>query len=160
MIPNKISDQLVGALCNTLMHSLWQGILLAAIAGLIVICTRKASSALRYNHLDPAKWFNLHVYARYRILHTVTNFYTGRLNTTGEQLVLRPALTFTPARDGRYRHGAAIRAGLPTSSLSMPRGVLSISTSRRSFLPAGPSIGSEKTSKTSGITTPMAPKAK
>jgi bla regulator protein BlaR1 len=54
MIPNKISDQLIGALCNTLMHSLWQGILLAAIAGLIVIGTRKTSSALRYNLLISA----------------------------------------------------------------------------------------------------------
>jgi bla regulator protein BlaR1 len=54
MIPNNISDQLVGALCNTLVHSLWQGILLAAIAGLIVIGTRKSSSALRYNLLISA----------------------------------------------------------------------------------------------------------
>ncbi len=51
MIPNNLDDQLVGALCNTLMHSLWQGIILAAIAGLIVIATRKASSALRYKLL-------------------------------------------------------------------------------------------------------------
>src|ERR1700679_3625203 len=54
MIPNKISDQLIGALCNTLMHSLWQGVLLAVIAGLIVIGTRRASSALRYNLLISA----------------------------------------------------------------------------------------------------------
>jgi hypothetical protein len=54
--------------------------------------------------LDPAKWFNLHLYARYRILHTVTNFYTGPLNTTGEQLVLRPTLTFTPG------HGWTLQA--------------------------------------------------
>ena len=47
-------DRLVGALCNTLMHSLWQGILLTAIAGLIIICTRKTSSALRYNLLISA----------------------------------------------------------------------------------------------------------
>jgi bla regulator protein BlaR1 len=51
MITISISDHLVTALCNTLMHSLWQGILLAAMAGLIVICTRRASSALRYNLL-------------------------------------------------------------------------------------------------------------
>lgn len=51
LINNNASDRLVEALCNTLMHSLWQGILLAAIAGLAIICTRKASSALRYNLL-------------------------------------------------------------------------------------------------------------
>jgi bla regulator protein BlaR1 len=49
-----MSDQLTGALCNTLLHSLWQGVILAAIAGLIVVSTRKASSALRYNLLISA----------------------------------------------------------------------------------------------------------
>ncbi|HUB62677.1 MAG TPA: M56 family metallopeptidase, partial [Puia sp.] len=46
-----ISDRLIGALCNTLLYSLWQGILLAVTAGLIIVCTRKAASALRYNLL-------------------------------------------------------------------------------------------------------------
>lgn len=45
------ADRLLGALCNTLIHSLWQGIILAAIAGFIIICTRKASASLRYNLL-------------------------------------------------------------------------------------------------------------
>jgi hypothetical protein len=44
--------------------------------------------------LDPTKWFNIHLYTRFRVLHTVTNFFTGPLNTTGRQLVLRPTLTF------------------------------------------------------------------
>jgi len=51
LIEDSVSDRLVGALCNTLLHSLWQGILLAALAGLIVICTRATSSALRYKLL-------------------------------------------------------------------------------------------------------------
>jgi bla regulator protein BlaR1 len=51
LINIKAFDRLAGALCNTLMHSLWQGILLTAVAGLIIICTRKTSSALRYNLL-------------------------------------------------------------------------------------------------------------
>jgi beta-lactamase regulating signal transducer with metallopeptidase domain len=54
MITNTISDRLVKALCDTLLHSLWEGLSLAAIAGLIVICTRRASSALRYNLLVSA----------------------------------------------------------------------------------------------------------
>src|SRR5579863_3616468 len=49
-----ISDRVVRALCDTLLHSLWQGLLLAGLAGLIVVCTRKASSALRYNLLVSA----------------------------------------------------------------------------------------------------------
>ena len=51
VIDSAVSDRLINALCNTLMHSLWQGILLAAVAGLIVIGTRKLSSAFRYNLL-------------------------------------------------------------------------------------------------------------
>src|SRR5471030_141159 len=54
LINDSASDRLVGTLCNTLMHSLWQGILLAAVAGLIVLCTRKTSPALRYNLLISA----------------------------------------------------------------------------------------------------------
>jgi bla regulator protein BlaR1 len=46
-----ISDHIIKALCNTLMHSLWQGILLALITGAIIIFTKKASAAYRYNLL-------------------------------------------------------------------------------------------------------------
>src|SRR5580704_11451286 len=45
---------MVNALCNTLVHSLWQGILLAAAAGLIVLATRRTTTALRYNLLVSA----------------------------------------------------------------------------------------------------------
>lgn len=45
------SDYLVKALCSTLIHSLWQGVLLAALAGIIIVCTRQASAARRYNLL-------------------------------------------------------------------------------------------------------------
>ncbi len=45
------ADEWVNALCNTLVQSLLQGIFLAAAAGLIVICTRRVSAALRYNLL-------------------------------------------------------------------------------------------------------------
>ena len=48
------TDQLIGAICNTLVYSLWQGLLLAALAGFIVLATRKTSSVLRYNLLIAA----------------------------------------------------------------------------------------------------------
>ena len=47
-------DHLIKALCNTLLPSLWQGVILAVIAGLIVIFTKKASAAMRYNLLTAA----------------------------------------------------------------------------------------------------------
>jgi beta-lactamase regulating signal transducer with metallopeptidase domain len=46
-----LGDHLIKALCNTLMHSLWQGILLAVITGAIIVFTKKASAAYRYNLL-------------------------------------------------------------------------------------------------------------
>lgn len=46
-----LTDQLIKALGNTLIHSLWQGVLLAVAGGLIIIFTKKLSAALRYNLL-------------------------------------------------------------------------------------------------------------
>jgi beta-lactamase regulating signal transducer with metallopeptidase domain len=48
------TDYLVNALCDTLIHSLWQGVLLAALAGIIVVCTRRSSPVRRYNLLMTA----------------------------------------------------------------------------------------------------------
>jgi len=46
-----LADNLIKAACWTLLHSLWQGLLLAAIAGAIVMSTRKTAAAYRYNLL-------------------------------------------------------------------------------------------------------------
>ncbi|HSY75653.1 MAG TPA: M56 family metallopeptidase, partial [Bacteroidia bacterium] len=48
-LTNLVPDQLIKALCNTLIHSLWQGLILAAVTGLTIVLTKKASAALRYN---------------------------------------------------------------------------------------------------------------
>lgn len=50
-IDDKLSTRVVHAIGNTLVHSLWQGVLLALVAGVIVIFTKKQSAALRYNML-------------------------------------------------------------------------------------------------------------
>jgi beta-lactamase regulating signal transducer with metallopeptidase domain len=79
-----MSDQLTSALCNTLLHSLWQGIILAAIAGLIVVSTRKASSALRYNLLISALMlFAVGVFA---------TFIGQYLQRTGPAAVVQPGV--------------------------------------------------------------------
>jgi bla regulator protein BlaR1 len=41
-------QHLIQALCRTLVHSLWQGLLLATVTAIVVVLTRKSSSALRY----------------------------------------------------------------------------------------------------------------
>lgn len=49
-----VTDPFVAALCNTLVHSLWQGLVLAALTGFIIIFTRKATASIRYNLLIAA----------------------------------------------------------------------------------------------------------
>lgn len=46
-----ISDKLMQAFCWTLLHSLWQGLLLAIIACVIIMITRRSSPGIRYNLL-------------------------------------------------------------------------------------------------------------
>ncbi|MDB5088383.1 MAG: family metallopeptidase [Mucilaginibacter sp.] len=46
-----ISDHTVKAICWTLIHSLWIGLAIALLAGLVIIVTRKSSAVLRYRLL-------------------------------------------------------------------------------------------------------------
>lgn len=46
-----ISPSLIKALCWMLLHSLWQGLLAAVLAGIIVVATRRAGARLRYRLL-------------------------------------------------------------------------------------------------------------
>ncbi|MDB5278157.1 MAG: hypothetical protein JWR61_3112 [Ferruginibacter sp.] len=46
-----ISSGLVKAICWTLLHSIWQGLVAAAIAGCIVLATRRSKAVVRYNLL-------------------------------------------------------------------------------------------------------------
>jgi len=45
------SDESVQAFCWTLLHSLWQGLLLALLAALVLFFTKKATAAVRYQLL-------------------------------------------------------------------------------------------------------------
>jgi beta-lactamase regulating signal transducer with metallopeptidase domain len=49
-----LPQNVVQALCHTLVHSLWQGLLLALLTGLIIVLTRNAGAALRYRLLVSA----------------------------------------------------------------------------------------------------------
>jgi len=48
---NLISENILQAVCWTLLHSLWQALFLAMLTGLIMIVSKKSSSTLRYNVL-------------------------------------------------------------------------------------------------------------
>jgi bla regulator protein blaR1 len=47
-----LNDEIMQALCWTLIHSLWQGLLLAIIGGAVILFTKKSSSVVRYNSLS------------------------------------------------------------------------------------------------------------
>lgn len=49
-----MNHAIISALCQTLMHSLWQGALLSILTGLVMTLTRKGSASLRYNLLVSA----------------------------------------------------------------------------------------------------------
>jgi bla regulator protein blaR1 len=46
-----LSDETLRALGWTFVYSLWQGLIAAVLAAIIIVCTRKASAGLRYNLL-------------------------------------------------------------------------------------------------------------
>jgi bla regulator protein BlaR1 len=46
-----LPDNIAQALCHTFVHSLWQGLILAMLTGLIILLTKKSSAAIRYNLL-------------------------------------------------------------------------------------------------------------
>lgn len=51
IIDQPIAQEWVRALCLTLMHSLWQGLVAAIVAGVILLSTRRTRPAFRYNML-------------------------------------------------------------------------------------------------------------
>ena len=54
LLNNIFSAPLIGALCRTLVHSLWVGFLLAIITGIIMLSTKKSNAVVRYNLLTGA----------------------------------------------------------------------------------------------------------
>ncbi|MET0394743.1 MAG: M56 family metallopeptidase [Chitinophagaceae bacterium] len=46
-----LPEGLLKAVCWTLLHSLWQGALAAALAGMVILATRQSAARLRYNLL-------------------------------------------------------------------------------------------------------------
>ncbi|MGZ3873900.1 MAG: outer membrane beta-barrel family protein, partial [Mucilaginibacter sp.] len=48
---------------------------------------------------EPAKWFNFHIFTYVQNIHTVSNFYTGTLNTQGTFYFIRPITEFKLGHD-------------------------------------------------------------
>ena len=73
---NLLSDKIIKIVCWTLLHSLWQGLLLALLTGLVMILSRKSSSAIRYYLLSGIFIFFLVI--------TGFTFYTQWKQASGE----------------------------------------------------------------------------
>lgn len=80
-----LPDTVVRAICWTLIHSLWQGLILAALAGLLVLFTRKSVAAFRYNMLAA-------LFLIFMSVVTFTFIYESNGPATGNNII-----TFTPA---------------------------------------------------------------
>jgi len=49
---NFLTGKIVQAICWTLIHSLWQGLLLAVVTGVVMVLSKRSGSALRYKLLS------------------------------------------------------------------------------------------------------------
>jgi len=50
-IDSLLTDRAARAICWTLIHSIWQGVLAAALAAVVIACTRRVKASIRYNLL-------------------------------------------------------------------------------------------------------------
>ncbi len=103
-IHHLLPEKLVTALGWTLLHSLWQGALIALLAGVALILLRKRSAAVRY-------YVTLTALATVFLLAVVT--FLGYYGATGR--IATPAVGYTPAPGATPTVDAAGGSGLPAS---------------------------------------------
>jgi bla regulator protein BlaR1 len=91
-----IPDTILRAICWTLLHSLWQGLIFAIVAGIVLVLTKKASSSLRYTLLCCGMILFLAIsgYTFYRQLHIPA---TETLTTVNMPPITEGAATETTA---------------------------------------------------------------
>jgi bla regulator protein BlaR1 len=99
------SSDIISALCGMIIHSLWQGGLLAACVGLVLILTRNKSSAYRYNLLVTLltlfsvtalyTFINGIVHLTSPVIVNATDLQKGTPSITGEQTVHIMQVSFT-----------------------------------------------------------------
>ena len=98
-------NTLFSALCWTLLHSLWQGVIAAVLAGIVIISTRKSPALVRYNLLGA-------IMILFLIAAGIT-FYIQLNHTTA----INPAnLAYQPNVTGNYIAGNNV-ATTPSTSL-------------------------------------------
>lgn len=94
-----LNDSILKAISWTLIHSLWQGILLAVGAGLIILATRKSASALRYNLLSA-------LFVGFLVMVALTFNY--ELMPQGQEAITRLNLPVVPGNVNGFSETATI----------------------------------------------------
>lgn len=112
----------IHALCWTLLHSLWEGLLAAVVAGLVLLCTQRASAALRYRLLTLV-FLGLVASVGATLLWELTPADTGALTGTttvsGRSDVAFPT-SVTAGTGGAYLRNAASAAPISFSAAPEP----------------------------------------
>jgi bla regulator protein blaR1 len=106
-----IPDTILHAICWTLLHSLWQGLVLALIAGVVMVMTKKASSALRYNLL-----------CTLLLLFLATSAYTFYAQLH-QNAVAIPAINHTPAATTSETAGNPAATATSTTAHTLQNGI-------------------------------------
>jgi bla regulator protein blaR1 len=91
-----MQEIIIRCICRTLLHSLWQGLLLAAVAAMMIMITKKSGSALRYKLL----------------CSLLIVFVTGVSFTFCREIIV----TINPLTT--YNHSSAVYKQLPDTNLS------------------------------------------
>ncbi|HVV70648.1 MAG TPA: hypothetical protein VHI52_03975, partial [Verrucomicrobiae bacterium] len=130
-----LSDGAAKAVCWTLVHSIWQGIAAALVAGTIILCTRKRAAALRYNLLTAV----------------LLLFVSGTAFTFCNELsrTASPALLGSAASPDSPELAAITQSPVPAKSTGP---TLSPATARSTGDPASASIASPETSSSVSAT--------
>ncbi|HEX2847327.1 MAG TPA: M56 family metallopeptidase [Chitinophagaceae bacterium] len=99
-----VPPQIARALSNTFIYSLWQGLVLAILAGGIILLTRKSTSRMRYNLLTASLALFLVV-----IVSTFIYQLKQPVSKTGNPTIPQPVVS--PLPDGRLTATPAASAG-------------------------------------------------
>ncbi len=81
---------------------------------------------------DLTKWFNVDVYSQVFYQRTVTNFYTGPLDTRGVEFYIRPVLTFKPGKNWTIQTDGYYQSKLASEQfIDAPKKAVNISASKK-----------------------------
>lgn len=70
---------------------------------------------------DIAKWFSINAYSRVQNIHTISDFYTGRLNSQGTYFFGRATLQFKPGKDWTLQTTGGYQGSLQSAQFTVAR---------------------------------------